>query len=72
MQHHEYELKDYEIEYNGAWYTVSGTAYFEVENNGIGHYEYWGADGFDAGSDYAEFHSVYLNDIVFERSEEFG
>lgn len=25
-----------------------------VENDGIGHYEYWGAPGFDAGTDYIE------------------
>ena len=35
----------------------------ELENNGIGSYEYWGAPGFDAGSDY-----MAVEDITWDRT----
>lgn len=40
---------DYEtsITVNGIEYTVSGSLEAELEDNGIGDYEYWGATGND-------------------------
>lgn len=34
------------------------------KNDGIGHYEFWGSSGYDAGTDYYE-----LMEVSWERSE---
>lgn len=36
-----------------------------VDNDGIGSYEYWGAKGFDAGSDYASVEDWEIVEAVF-------
>lgn len=43
--------KEIEIEYE-----------YEIENSGIGHYEYWGAPGYDAGHDYVSVESITIAD----------
>ena len=41
------------IEYNGQMFTVQIDSMF-IGNNGIGHYEFWGAKCFEAGTNYVE------------------
>ncbi len=66
-----YEFQELKINYGGATYAVSGTCDWEVEDHGIGRYEYWG----DIGHDHqymACFHSADIDDIVLEESTEYG
>ena len=37
---------------------------FEVENDGIGEYEYWGAKSYDAGTDY-----LHLEELQWDKSK---
>lgn len=39
-------------------YDVLCTIEFTIENDGIGHYEFWGSKGYDAGVDYAVINSI--------------
>jgi hypothetical protein len=41
------------------------TIEFTIENDGIGHYEFWGSKGYDAGVDYAVINSIRWNRIAF-------
>lgn len=66
----EYEFTELEIKYKNEYYSVSGSAIYEIENDGIGAYEYWGSKEYDAGCNYAVFEDVHLNDIVFLRADE--
>lgn len=66
----EYEFSELEIEYRGEYYSVSGSAIYEIENDGIGAYEFWGSKEYDAGTNYAHFEDVHIEDIVFLRADE--
>lgn len=66
----EYEFTELEIKYKHEYYSVSGSATYEIENDGIGAYEYWGSKEYDAGVDYAQFEDAHINDIVFLRTDE--
>ena len=37
---------------------------FKVENDGIGEYEYWGAKGYDAGTDY-----LHLEELQWDKTK---
>jgi hypothetical protein len=41
---HEYTFNELNILYGGATYHLDGIALFEVYDEGIGSYEYWGSD----------------------------
>lgn len=55
---HQFEIESFEFE--GKCYDISVSFEYEVSNDGIGHYEYWGSNQFDAGHDYAEVTSVSI------------
>lgn len=55
---HQFEIESFEFE--GRYYDISVSFEYEVGNDGIGHYEYWGSKQFDAGHDYAEVTSVSI------------
>jgi hypothetical protein len=40
------------------------TIEFEIKNDGIGHYEFWGSKGYDAGVDYAVIDSISWDRLV--------
>lgn len=44
----QHTFEDINILYGNATYNVSGTAEYELEDIGIGSYEYWGAKGNDS------------------------
>ena len=48
---HDFEIDSFE--YEGKFYSIGVTVEYELDNDGIGAYEYWGAKGFDSGHDYA-------------------
>ena len=48
---HDFEIDSFE--YEGKFYSIGVSVEYEVDNDGIGAYEYWGAKCNDAGTDYA-------------------
>ena len=48
---HDFEIDSFE--YEGNFYSIGVTVEYEIDNDGIGGYEYWGAKCFDAGTDHA-------------------
>lgn len=56
----EYQFEIESFEFEGRYYDISVSFEYEVGNDGIGHYEYWGSKQFDAGHDYAEVTSVAI------------
>lgn len=42
-----YEFDDLEIKHGSSTILVSGRAEYEIDDEGIGGYEYWGAKGID-------------------------
>jgi hypothetical protein len=66
----EYSFSELEIKYKDEYYSVSGSATYEIENDGIGAYEYWGSKEYDAGTNYAVFEDAHIDDIVFLRADE--
>lgn len=60
IDHHEMNGRNFEIylEYE-----------YEIENDGIGGYEYWGMRGYDKGTDYASVTCITF-DSVFETLED--
>jgi hypothetical protein len=66
MSEHTFDIESFE--HKGKFYDISVSFEFEVSNDGIGSYEYWGAKGFDAGHDYAEVSGVSIEAV--EVSEE--
>jgi hypothetical protein len=59
----ELESADYEIEIDGVEYYVYFDIIWEWENDGIGHYEYWGQKCFDAGTWSSSIHDVVIKSI---------
>jgi hypothetical protein len=41
------------------------TIEFTIENDGIGHYEFWGSKGYDAGVDYAVINLISWDRMLF-------
>ena len=41
------------------------TIEFTIENDGIGHYEFWGSKGYDAGVNYAVINSINWDRMLF-------
>lgn len=41
---YQYEFNNERITYGGAEYTISGVALYSIYDDGIGTYEYWGAE----------------------------
>lgn len=63
--------KEYEIEYtlaDGRSVTILFGAEYNVVDNGIGAYEYWGARGVDKQLD-TECDDAWVNDIVDENGD---
>jgi hypothetical protein len=48
-----------DVELNWKGMSISATAVWCVENDGIGDYEYWGAKGHDRGHNY-----VYVEELI--------
>lgn len=48
----EFDITAFELE--NKFYDLTVSVEYEVSNDGIGSYEYWGAKCYDAGTDYAE------------------
>ena len=40
------------------WVEIECEVHYIIQNDGIGHYEYWGAPGYDAGFDYVEVEDI--------------
>ena len=58
-------------EYTGYVESASGFEHeikiefdYTISNDGIGHYEFWGAPGYDAGTDYMEIDEVTYAAVV--------
>jgi hypothetical protein len=66
-----YEFQELKITYGSATYSVSGNAEWEVEDHGIGRYEYWGETGHDHKY-MACFFTADLEDISIEEKTEYG
>jgi hypothetical protein len=58
---HQFEIESFVFE--GKCYDISVSFEYEVGNDGIGSYEYWGSKEFDAGNDYAEVTSVAIEAV---------
>jgi hypothetical protein len=69
--HGNYEFQELKITYGGATYSVSGNAEWEVEDHGIGRYEFWGEIGHDHNY-VASFFTADLEDISLEEKTEYG
>jgi hypothetical protein len=67
----DYEFEELNITYGNGTYTVSGTANYEIEDHGIGRYEYWGETGHDHQY-VACFISADIEDIVLQEAVEYG
>ena len=65
----EVESKDYEIEIDDVTYYVYFDIIWEWENDGIGHYEYWGQKCFDAGTWSSSIHDVEIKSIYLADDE---
>jgi len=69
--HGNYEFQDINITYGNGVYSVNGTADYEIEDHGIGRYEYWGST--EHNHNYvACFISVNIDDIVLQEAVEYG
>jgi hypothetical protein len=65
-----YDFEDVSVMYGGAECLVSGIATYEITNDGIGSYEYWGAE--ENNHEYiAEFISVVIESHRFVNPVEF-
>jgi outer membrane receptor for Fe3+-dicitrate len=51
---------------SGAEIEADLTLDISIDNDGIGAYEFWGARGFDAGSDYITVEGIKINSILHE------
>lgn len=51
-------------------YTIDVTAEFTIQNDGIGHYEFWGSSDYDFGTDYPEFSNI-IPEFDDDDSEEY-
>lgn len=59
---HSFEIESFE--YDGRMFSMSVNYEVEWENDGIGHYEYWGSKEFDAGHDYAVVSDYEVSDLI--------
>lgn len=69
--HGDYDFEGMEVVYGGAVFNVNGTAQYEIEDHGIGRYEYWGSNESDHAY-CASFYSADIKDIVMEERLEYG
>lgn len=52
------------FEYEGRIFSMEVDYDVEWENDGIGHYEYWGSKEYDAGHDYAVVTDYTVSDLT--------
>jgi len=50
--------------------SVAVTIEYHLENDGVGHYEYWGATGYDAGNTFIEVDEYHYDNSVFTLEEQ--
>jgi hypothetical protein len=50
--------------------SVAVTIEYHLENDGVGHYEYWGATGYDAGNTFIEVDEYHYDNSVFTSEEQ--
>jgi hypothetical protein len=49
---------------------VKVTIEYHLENDGVGHYEYWGMSGYDAGNVFIEVDEYHYDKSVFTLEEQ--
>jgi hypothetical protein len=49
---------------------VKVTIEYHLENDGVGHYEYWGMAGYDAGNTFIEVDEYHYDKSVFTLEEQ--
>jgi hypothetical protein len=49
---------------------VKVTIEYHLENDGVGHYEYWGMTGYDAGNTFIEVDEYHYDKSVFTLEEQ--
>lgn len=50
--------------------SVEVTIEYHLENDGVGHYEYWGSSGYDAGNTFIEVDEYNYNNSAFTPEEQ--
>jgi hypothetical protein len=50
--------------------SVAVTIEYHLENDGVGHYEYWGSSGYDAGNVFIEVDEYHYDKSVFTLEEQ--
>ena len=50
--------------------SVAVTIEYHLENDGVGHYEYWGMAGYDAGNVFIEVDEYHYDKSVFTLEEQ--
>lgn len=66
-----HKVTNHNVLYGGATYNVSGDAKFELEEIGIGSYEYWGSKEHDSLIT-VFFNDIKIDSIVLENQIEWG
>ena len=62
---HETKTLD-KFEFDGRFFGIDVTYEFDIENDGIGGYEFWGMRGYDKGTDYAVITDLTLDYVKEE------
>ena len=57
------------LELNGEEKNIEFFCDYEILNDGIGNYEFWGSTGYDKGVDYLELNKVNWNTALYNESQ---
>ena len=57
------------LELNGEEKDIEFFCNYEIRNDGIGSYEFWGSRGYDKGVDYLELNVVNWNTALYSENE---